>query len=155
MWAGLLASSCSEGGEDDSNITFTNIMQQLTSVQAKILAHACKNAIKNEFYDGLVCSPNDAHYGISFDELVEIAGISDITRLSMELRQLLNLNLLRRTLATAYGLMQTRPPTKSSDKVHPIGLEPTPLAFTFYARCNGSREMPSTFYGVASPRAGG
>ena len=37
MWAGLLVSSCSPGGQDDSNLIFINILSQLTVLEAKIL----------------------------------------------------------------------------------------------------------------------
>lgn len=37
MWAGLIASSCTEGGTDDSNWIFINLLGQLTAMQAGLL----------------------------------------------------------------------------------------------------------------------
>jgi len=41
MWAGLLSSSCSESGDDDSNLLFVNLLSGMTKMQAKILRYAC------------------------------------------------------------------------------------------------------------------
>src|SRR5438046_870375 len=46
MWVGLLASACTESGNDDSNLVFTNLLSSLTRIQARILNHACVNATK-------------------------------------------------------------------------------------------------------------
>ncbi len=37
MWAGLLASSCTEDGTDETNLIFVNVLAQLSSSQAKII----------------------------------------------------------------------------------------------------------------------
>ncbi len=37
MWAGILASSCTEDGTDETNLIFINILAQLSSSQAKII----------------------------------------------------------------------------------------------------------------------
>jgi Abortive infection alpha len=42
MWAGLLASSCTEDGRDDSNLLFISILSQLTRAEATVLNYACK-----------------------------------------------------------------------------------------------------------------
>jgi hypothetical protein len=44
MWAGLLASSCTEDGQDDSNLIFISILRQLTSLQASLLNYCCENS---------------------------------------------------------------------------------------------------------------
>ena len=46
MWAGLLASSCTEGGEDDGNWIFINLLGQLTAMQATLLRHSCEHSKK-------------------------------------------------------------------------------------------------------------
>ena len=38
MWAGIFASSCTEDGTDETNLIFVNILSQLSSSQAKIIA---------------------------------------------------------------------------------------------------------------------
>ena len=37
MWAGILASSCTEDGTDETNLIFVNVLAQLSSSQAKII----------------------------------------------------------------------------------------------------------------------
>ena len=37
MWAGILASSCTEDGTDETNLIFVNILAQLSSSQARII----------------------------------------------------------------------------------------------------------------------
>jgi hypothetical protein len=44
MWAGLLASSCSESGDDDSNLIFITLLKGLSKLQARILEYACREA---------------------------------------------------------------------------------------------------------------
>src|SRR5688500_17004053 len=46
MWAGLLASSCSNSGTDESNLIFINILKQLTSLEVTIINHACEKSKK-------------------------------------------------------------------------------------------------------------
>lgn len=41
MWAGLLASSCTPSGNDDSNLLFTDILKRLTTHEARLLQFAC------------------------------------------------------------------------------------------------------------------
>ena len=42
MWAGLLASSVSPDGQDDSNVIFTNLLAQLTSLQVRVGIWRCR-----------------------------------------------------------------------------------------------------------------
>jgi len=46
MWAGLLASLCTEDGKDESNLIFVNLLAQLTSSEARLLNYLCENAEK-------------------------------------------------------------------------------------------------------------
>jgi hypothetical protein len=45
-WAGLLASSCSEDGKDDSNVLFVSLLEQLTGVEIRVLDYACETSDK-------------------------------------------------------------------------------------------------------------
>jgi len=44
MWAGLLAASCSQSGQDDSDLIFVNLLSPLTRMEARVLRYACENA---------------------------------------------------------------------------------------------------------------
>lgn len=46
FWAGLLASSCTDEGDDDSNLLFINLLADLTKLQARILDYVCRIATK-------------------------------------------------------------------------------------------------------------
>ena len=45
LWTGLLASSCSADGPDDSNQLFVNLLIHVTPEEAKIFNHACERAM--------------------------------------------------------------------------------------------------------------
>src|SRR5947209_5743600 len=54
MWGGLLASSCTESGDDDSNLLFVNLLGGLTRMQAKVVKYACEQAKKIVLPNGLI-----------------------------------------------------------------------------------------------------
>jgi hypothetical protein len=56
MWAGLLASSCTEDGRDESNLMFINLLAQLTSSQARMLSYGCEHVHKVVAASGLVAT---------------------------------------------------------------------------------------------------
>src|SRR5262249_52211739 len=56
MWAGLLVSSCTPDGGDESNWIFINLLGQLTAMQAHILNWACETAQKKLQPDGLIAA---------------------------------------------------------------------------------------------------
>jgi hypothetical protein len=91
MWAGLLSSSCTEEGDDDSNLVFTNILSQLTKLEAKILRLACERAEKEVSTKGFVFARPLMMNREEFPPLVEE---SDIQRLDRELDHLRTMGLL-------------------------------------------------------------
>ena len=48
MWAGLLASSCSEDGKNERNIVFINILSQLSPTDVKLLNRIIERVILND-----------------------------------------------------------------------------------------------------------
>ena len=46
LWAGLLATSCSLSGRDDANLTFVDLLSQLTATHVRLLVAACTKAAK-------------------------------------------------------------------------------------------------------------
>ena len=63
MWAGLLASACTEDGKDDSNLLFMNLLSQLTGVQVAILKYGCEKAQKFKTQAGWIAA-EDVGYSI-------------------------------------------------------------------------------------------
>jgi hypothetical protein len=132
MWAGLLASSCSEPGGDDSNLLFINKLGSMTGLQARILCYVVENAT-------IRVSPNDlvsAEHGfiVDVEVLKSITGEVDIQRLDREIDDLREVGLL--TPDAGISLHNSR-------IAH---LTPSPLALHFYVRCKGSRLSPAEFY---------
>lgn len=136
MWAGLLASSCTESGDDDSNLLFTTLLSQMTKVESRIMKYACEKAEKVASPNGLLIVRRDIE--VSFVQLQEIAEEKDVHRLDRELDHLIGIGLLRaeRTGFSAYDFELS------------AGLGPTPLALQMYARCCGSSRSPLEFYGI-------
>lgn len=163
MWAGLLVSSCTEDGKDDSNLIFMNLLSQMTTLQAKIINHACEKADKriNKFIGNVFAK----ELKISSDELVEITGISDIHRLDREMDHLRSLELFFH-----FGGFQTYTlpddvdsldkdmlwVEKDSGKIVTMIdttsaiITPTSLCLSLYVRCQGSSLSPIEYFKLTS-----
>jgi hypothetical protein len=129
MWAGLLASSCTEDGNDDSNLMFIDFLSRLSVPEVKIIDYACQNAPKILSRGGWVLATNLA---LTLDELVEISGISDPHRLDRELDHL-----------RALGLLADGGGFDTENQV--AGVTPSPLALQMWVRCQGHRGSPTEF----------
>lgn len=125
MWAGLLASSCTDDGKDDSNLIFINLLSQLTNSQVKILNFACENSKKTVSEGGWIGCFEKLY--INIDQLFKISQIEDLHRLDRELDYLRDYGLL--TLGSGF-----EPNTTTAR------LQPSPLALHLYVRCQGSMD---------------
>jgi hypothetical protein len=134
MWAGLLASSCTKDGKDESNFIFINLLSQLVSTQVIILDHCCKSAKK-------FVSPGGWLYAeildMTLEELIKLTVISDVQRLDRELDHLRSLELI----TSGFD------PNSTTAKV-----TPTPLALQMYVRCQGFSGSSFEFFDLHSPR---
>ncbi|HAS8124546.1 TPA: hypothetical protein I7665_20895, partial [Vibrio vulnificus] len=91
LWAGLLASSCSRDGKDESNLILIGLLSQLTSNQAKIVTHICTVANTYKSKSGFIaCDP----IVLDANELLKISGINDIQQLDRELDHMRSLELI-------------------------------------------------------------
>lgn len=131
LWAGLLCSSCTESGDDDSNLIYTNILSALTTLQATLLKYACEAAYKRSTPNGLVMA---SMLTAPVTQLQEITGETDVQRLDRELDHLHAVGLING------GFMPMLYETAD--------ITPTALALHMYVRCQGSRESPAAFYEV-------
>lgn len=81
MWAGLLASSCTEDGKDQSNLVYANILGQMTAAQSRILDYVCWNA-KIGYH-----SPSKAIEArpltVPTTKIVEVVQITDINQIDV------------------------------------------------------------------------
>lgn len=137
MWAGLLASSCTEDGKSQQNIVYINLLSQISSSQAMLLDHACKSAKKYSSKNGLIQSNN---IYLSITEIMDLLGTRDIDQVDVELDHLRGVGLL----AFSSGL------SADSDEGN---ITPSPLGLNFYARCHGHIGSVTSFFGVCSTQA--
>jgi hypothetical protein len=132
MWAGLLTSSCTKDGRDESNLIFINLLSQLTSIQVRLLNYSCEKSKKIITKSGALDTEN---LPISLEELQTVTGTEDFHRLDRELDHLRSLGLINQgvdpDLTIAY-------------------IEPTSLALHLYVRCQGSLQSPVDFFGLAA-----
>ncbi len=128
MWAGLLASSCTEDGKDEGNLIFMNMLSQLTSTQAIILDYSCVTAVKVVSEAGWIYSEN-----LSKDvaDMQKVSGIFDVQRLDRELDHLRSLNLI---------VGGFHPHSKTAN------ITPTSLALHMYVRCQGYVGSPTEYF---------
>lgn len=130
MWAGLLASSCTEDGDDESNLIFINILSQITSTQVKMLNAFCKRAKITVSKGGWL------HSEITFfdlSELQKLTGLTDVHRLDRELDQM-----------SAFDLMNGGfdPSARNARiKLRSLGIQ-------MYVRCQGYVGNPIEFLGI-------
>jgi hypothetical protein len=128
MWAGLLASSCTETGDDESNLVFINILRQLTSLQVNIINYVCENSEKSTTEFGWLLS---GHFSMPLEDIVSVTGVDDVHRIDRELDQLRALELIFKGF---------EPMSKKAD------LTLSPFALQMYARCKGNRGSPVEFF---------
>lgn len=140
MWAGLLASSITENGSDDSNLIFINIIKSLTGMQCSILNYICQNAKVIYDKNGLISS--DSKWELSLERVYKIANNSDISRLDLEIDHLRSMELLTDGgfLGGGSGFHLNQ------EDFTKITLAPTSLALHLYARANGYKVTSDYFH---------
>ena len=133
MWAGLLASSCASG--DDSNILFTSLLERLTSVQVRILTHACEAAPKFVSKAGL---PYTEEISIPLEDLTKLTGVSDLHRLDRELDYLRSMELIGG--GSSGGGFSPDSTTAT--------IQPSPLALHLFIRAQGFTRSPVEYWNL-------
>jgi len=135
LWAGLLTTSCSLSGRDESNLAFVNLLCQLTSSHVRILSVACTKATK--FMAGLE-RITSRPITLSSKQMTEITGSRDLIRIQRDLEYLSDL-----------GLLTTNSQSRSFAPIEGTELAPTSLGLQLFARCSGHRGAAQDFYGVS------
>lgn len=131
MWAGLLASSCTDDGQDDSNIIFINILSKLTILQATILNYSCENSKQVLSKAGWITS--DEPVIVNLEKIKEITGCQDFHRIDRELDHMRSLELI---------MGGFDPDSTDAD------LTPTGLALQMYVRCQGFIGPPNEYFDI-------
>lgn len=135
FWAGLLATSCTLSGDDDSNMIFIDLLSQLTFSEVRLLSYFCQTAKKTLSPVGSIAA---FKFDISLQELLTVSRVDDFHRIDRELDHLRALGLIDGGFHVQYVQCY---------------LSPTTLALQMYARCNGWSDDPAKFYGMqTAPR---
>lgn len=134
LWGGLLASSCSSDGRDDSNLIFVNLLSQLTGLQVRALAYGCEKSEKAVTTAGLII-PSKQLY-VDIPTVKSIAETDDLHRIDRELDHLRGLELI------FIGF---------DPRVARVDITPTALALNLYVRCHGYRGSAVDFFGLKPP----
>jgi abortive infection alpha-like protein len=140
MWAGLIASSCTADGKDESNLIFMNVLSAITASQAKLLSYACEHSGKATSSSGLVTAYTGFY--ITLHELTSIAGVDDIHRLDRELDHLRALGLMERGLFAEPVIL-----SDAQDSPYTADIAPTSLGIHMYVRCQGYVGSPAKYFG--------
>lgn len=141
LWAGLLATCCTPGGRDESNLAFVSLLSQITATHLKVLSAACTKATK--FMTG---TERLSSRPITFtaQEITRITGTRDLIRVHRELQHLSDLGLLKMSVGAA-----------SFSPIEDTNVIPTGLGLQFFARCNGYRGAAQEFYGFPATQNSG
>lgn len=134
MWAGLLSTSCSEDGNDDSNTVIISLFAQLTAPHVRLLTTVCERGAK---YVSGFDRVSARAVTLSADELTHITGSRDLIRVHRDLEFLAELGLITVTVrAISFA------PIQGTD------VAATSLGLQCFARCCGHRGPVRSFYGL-------
>jgi hypothetical protein len=130
FWAGLLATSCTPDGKDESNHILIGILAQLTTSQAKLIKYICETAKPYKSKAGWIAANTLI---IEAEEIVKITGTADLHQLDRELDHLRSLELI----ASGFALHSTE-----------ADVTPHPLCLQLYVRSQGYVGSPVEYFGV-------
>jgi uncharacterized protein YjeT (DUF2065 family) len=120
LWTGLLASSCTVDGMDQSNRPFIELLVQVTANQARIFVAGCRGARATH-------ADNSVHeMTITPEEILRITGISDFYRNATDVSYLFSFGLLKKVFDFTSYL-----PKDSID------ITPSSLGLELFDRCRG------------------
>ncbi len=123
LWAGLLATSCTAEGTDQSNSAFADLLVNVTDAQCLILIAGCIKAL--QLMPGTGFSPS-SRIILTPEQLIRLTGRNDISRIATDITFLFNLGIIEKGLVFTSYL-----PTEKVD------ITPTRLGLELYERCMG------------------
>jgi hypothetical protein len=126
LWTGLLITSCTHDGQDDSNRFFINLLSQLATIQTRILTAVCAKAVTTVSSNGKVVAEKMFS---SSEEMIKMAGSHDLLKVHRSVAQLAEFGLLEKSVRASF-VSETEGATTT----------PTSLGLKMYARCLGRRE---------------
>lgn len=137
-WGGLLLSSCSVDGKDESNLTFVTLFEELTTIPVRILTVVCTKATKVLSESGSISAKPLA---CKIEEVMAITGSREL-QIERDFDRLSSLGLIeKRSIHASPALLP-------SDEAY---ITPSDLGLQLFARCNGHQGALRDFYSVDSP----
>ncbi|WP_243247370.1 Abi-alpha family protein [Pseudomonas maioricensis] len=133
LWAGLLVSSCTKSGKDESNLIFLNLLSQLTSSQVRVLKYACENAKVFIAPSGWIMAGD---LRVEAMEIVRITNVTDMHQLDRELDHLRQLGVIE----NGFDVNSTK-----------ADITPTSLGLQLYVRSQGYVGSPIAFFEMSGP----
>lgn len=140
FWAGLLAASCNPNGDDETTLTFVDLLSQLKVLHMRILSAACTKSTKMTSGPGNFSS---RPLNWKAADLMKYSGSGDLIKLDRELNYMADI-----------GVLAPREKSAFFQQMTDTTIAPTNLGLQLYARCNGHRGMAQNFYGVPVSSAG-
>jgi hypothetical protein len=125
LWAGLLVSSCTAPGKDDSSEALADLLGKLAAVHVRILKYACVRVDALRSASGAI-SPEPVICGR--EEIMEVAASRELLRIERDLDHLYGL-----------GLVERRASTASTSAHYGVDITPSSLGLQLYERCNVPR----------------
>ncbi len=123
LWAGLLATSCSAEGTDQSNSAFVDLLINVTNTQCRIFVAGCMKA--SQHISGTEFPPS-APIILLPDQLIQITGMYDVSRIATDLAYLFNFGIIEK----GFDFTTYLPAEK-------IDITPSRLGLELYERCKG------------------
>ncbi len=125
LWAGLLATSCTFEGQDESNLVFINLLSRMAPLPTQILTAACAKATR-----AMAESASVSPYLLVFsaEEMAKITRSNNLVKIYRSISELSELGLLEHS---------SKPSSHAS--LESAKAKPTNLGLQMYARCQGIR----------------
>ena len=127
LWAGLLATSCTFEGQDESNLVYINLLSRMAPLPTQILTMACAKAMRAMTESAAASSTRLA---CSAEEIARITRSNNLLKIYKSIGELSEL-----------GLVEKNPRSASSDNPAAAKAMPTQLGLEMFARCNGQRAV--------------
>ena len=140
LWAGLFISSCSDDGQDDSNMNFVDLIRRMSSVEARIIDYACRNCKKVIFPNKLIVADE---FIVPFGVLEKIAQTDDVYRLDSELDHMRSIEILVNGSGFGDG-----GGFEVSDEELSANITPSALALNLFFKTHSIGVSPIEFWGA-------
>ena len=127
LWAGLLATSCTFEGQDESNRVYINLLSKLSPLPTQILTVACAKAMQG-MTESAAMTP--ARLACSAEEIARITRSNNLLKIYKSIGELSEL-----------GLVEKNPRSASPENPEAAKAVPTQLGLEMFARCNGQRNV--------------